>query len=154
MDHFPEVHPFLHNLSFFQRWQYHPSREVITNIDPFCQWDLNMRALWMGCHWGDVKQSEMISFAIGKYRSDSSVENGSGQERGLTEPDDEGVIQLPWSDGGPVLLQRPCHQFSRTVIRSKTQVAWLAVNCQLPSLPVCNLGQGTVCTSYPVKWGE
>lgn len=31
----------------------------------------------------------MISFAIGKYHSDSSVENGNGQERGLKEPDDE-----------------------------------------------------------------
>ena len=31
----------------------------------------------------------MIGFAVGRHHSDSSVENGSGQERGLKEPDDE-----------------------------------------------------------------
>lgn len=54
----------------------------------------------------------MISFAIGKYHSDSSVESGSGQERGLKEPDDEAT---------PAALERWGHRSSAVRLPSIQQ---------------------------------
>ena len=63
----------------------------------------------------------MISFAIGNYHSDSSVENGNGRERGFKEPDGE-APQPPRSDGGAVLLQCSSHQLSGTVLEARLEL--------------------------------